>query len=71
MKLGTTCKGAAICTRNDCFAYNFGRCGILIDDGRDFVSDCKFYKTQEQYDIDAARAAQKAEVYKARKKMTQ
>lgn len=59
--------GAAICTRNDCFAYSFGRCAILLDDGRDFVSECKFFKTLKQFHADAERVAERAEAYKARK----
>lgn len=67
MKPGTTYTGSAICTRNDCFANEFGRCAVLIDDGKDFAIDCKFFKAPKQFNADAERAAQRAEAYKARK----
>lgn len=67
MKPEITRAGAAKCTKHECFAYSFGRCAILLDDGKDFAIDCKFFKTPKQFNADAKRAAQRAETYKARK----
>lgn len=49
----SSCYECPSCDRNNCFAYSNGECVILTDN--DFGErECPFYKTQAQFERDAA-----------------